>query len=104
ARISSRAVAAAMDPDAMFAGLPGDLVVVLVGVTYLFAIARDNGTTDGLVHAAIRLVGGRLALIPWVVCAVTGVLTSIGAVSPAAVAIVAPIALNFARQIGRAHV
>src|SRR5690606_29182931 len=32
--------------------------------------------------------------------AVTGVLTSIGAVSPAAVAIVAPIALNFARQYG----
>ncbi|KMS86789.1 SLC13 family permease [Prauserella rugosa] len=93
-------LAADMDADAIFAGFPGDLFVVLVGVTYLFAIARANGTTDWLVHAAIRLVGGRLALIPWVMFAVTGVLTSIGAVSPAAVAIVAPIALNFARQYG----
>nr|WP_255375401.1 SLC13 family permease [Saccharomonospora sp. CUA-673] len=93
-------LAAGMDADAIFAGFPGDLFVVLVGVTYLFAIARANGTTDWLVHASIRLVGGRLALIPWVMFGVTGVLTAIGAVSPAAVAIVAPIALNFARKYG----
>ncbi|MFC7884784.1 SLC13 family permease, partial [Streptomyces sp. NPDC057376] len=71
---------------------------VLVGVTYLFAIARANGTTDWLVHAAVRLVRGRVALIPWVMFALTGALTAIGAVSPAAVAIVAPIALSFATR------
>jgi di/tricarboxylate transporter len=69
-------------------------------VTYLFAIARANGTTDWLVHASIRLVRGRVALIPWVMFAITGALTAIGAVSPAAVAIVAPIALSFAARYG----
>ncbi|MFE7122794.1 SLC13 family permease [Streptomyces sp. NPDC057617] len=91
---------AGLDADGIFAGFPGDLFVVLVGVTYLFAIARANGTTDWLVHAAIRLVRGRIALIPWVMFAVTGALTAIGAVSPAAVAIVAPIALSFAARYG----
>jgi di/tricarboxylate transporter len=87
-----------MDADAIFAGFPGDLFVVLVGVTYLFAIAKANGTTDWLVHAAVRLVGGRLALIPWVMFVLTGTLTAIGAVSPAAAAIVAPIALSLAAE------
>ncbi|MBL1291775.1 SLC13 family permease [Streptomyces sp. NPDC057067] len=89
-----------LDADGIFAGFPGDLFVVLVGVTYLFAIARANGTTDWLVHASIRLVGGRIALIPWVMFVITGALTAIGAVSPAAVAIVAPIALSFAARYG----
>ncbi|MGW0471097.1 SLC13 family permease [Streptomyces coeruleorubidus] len=89
-----------LDADGIFAGFPGDLFVVLVGVTYLFAIARANGTTDWLVHAAVRLVRGRVALIPWVMFALTGALTAIGAVSPAAVAIVAPIALSFAARYG----
>ncbi|MFJ4537962.1 SLC13 family permease [Streptomyces tibetensis] len=91
---------AGLDADGIFAGFPGDLFVVLVGVTYLFAIARANGTTDWLVHAAVRLVRGRVALIPWVMFALTGALTAIGAVSPAAVAIVAPVALSFAARYG----
>ncbi|MFC8141310.1 SLC13 family permease [Streptomyces paradoxus] len=89
-----------LDADGIFAGFPGDLFVVLVGVTYLFAIARANGTTDWLVHAAVRLVRGRVTLIPWVMFALTGALTAIGAVSPAAVAIVAPVALSFAARYG----
>ncbi|MEU0751526.1 SLC13 family permease [Streptomyces albogriseolus] len=89
-----------LDADGVFAGFPGDLFVVLVGVTYLFALARANGTTDWLVHAAVRMVRGRVALIPWVMFALTGALTAIGAVSPAAVAIVAPIALSFAVRYG----
>ncbi|MGA5526208.1 SLC13 family permease [Streptomyces pseudogriseolus] len=89
-----------LDADGVFAGFPGDLFVVLVGVTYLFALARANGTTDWLVHAAVRAVRGRVALIPWVMFALTGALTAIGAVSPAAVAIVAPIALSFASRYG----
>ncbi|MBL3805956.1 MULTISPECIES: SLC13 family permease [Streptomyces] len=93
-------LAAGLDADGIFAGFPGDLFVVLVGVTYFFAIARANGTTDWLVHAGIRLVRGRIALIPWVMFTVTGVLTAIGAVSPAAVAIVAPLAMGFAARYG----
>ncbi len=51
---------------------------------------------DWLVHAAVKAVGGRVALIPWVMFGITAVLTAVGSVVPAAVAIVAPIALGFA--------
>lgn len=82
--------------DAVFAGFPGSLFVTLVGVTFLFAIARANGTVDWLVYQAMRAVRGRIALIPWIMFAVTGVLTAFGAVVPAAVAIIAPVGLSFA--------
>jgi di/tricarboxylate transporter len=82
--------------DGIFAQFPGSLFVILVGVTFLFAIARANGTVDWLVHIAVKGVGGRIALIPWIMFAVTGVLTAFGSVVPAAVAIIAPIGLSFA--------
>ena len=82
------------------AGISADLVLTLIGVTYLFAIARNNGTVDLIVRTAVKAVGGRVVLIPWVMFAVTGVLTAIGAVSPAACAIIGPIALGFAGRYG----
>lgn len=84
-----------MPAKEIFAGFPGDLFVTLVGITYLFAIAQNNGTIDWLVYRAVWLVRGRIAAIPWVMFTVAGVLTGVGAVSPAAVAIIAPIALRF---------
>src|ERR1700754_320687 len=82
--------------DAIFAGFPGSLFVILVGVTFLFAIARANGTVDWLVHVAMKGVGGRIALIPWIMFFVTALLTAFGAVVPAAVAIIAPVGMGFA--------
>ncbi|BBG03184.1 MULTISPECIES: SLC13 family permease [Pseudonocardia] len=84
------------DTDDIVGGFPGDLFVILVGVTFLFAIAKGNGTVDRLVQLAVRAVGGRIALIPWVMFLVTAVLTAAGAVVPAAVAIIAPIGMGFA--------
>src|SRR3954447_17069684 len=89
-----------MSANQIIAGFPGDLFITLVGITYLFAIAQKNGTIDFLVHFAVRAVRGRIAAIPWVMFAVAAVLTAVGAVSPAAVAILAPVALQFARQYG----
>ena len=82
------------------AGFPGDLFLILVGVTLLFAIAKDNGTVDWLVSIAVNAVGGRVALIPWVMFGVTGLMTSVGAVVPAAVAIIAPVGMGFALRYG----
>ena len=89
-----------LDEKEIIAGVSGDLILTLIGVTYLFAIARNNGTVDLIVRTAVRAVGGRVALIPWVMFAVTAVLTGIGAVSPAACAIIGPIALGFAGRYG----
>jgi Na+/H+ antiporter NhaD/arsenite permease-like protein len=82
----------------IFAGFPGDLFVILVGVTYLFAIAKNNGTVDWVIQAAIRGVRGRIGLIPWVMFLVTACLTAIGAVVPASVALIAPIGMGFAAR------
>jgi di/tricarboxylate transporter len=86
--------------DTVFGFFPGSLFVVLVGVTYLFAIAKNNGTVDWLVHAAVKASGGRLVAIPWAMFAVTGALTAIGGVVPAVVAIIAPVGMSFARRYG----
>jgi di/tricarboxylate transporter len=82
----------------IFEGFPGDLFVTLVGVTYLFAIAQKNGTVDWLVERAVRMVRGHVVAIPWVMFAIAAVLTGFGALGPAAVAILAPVALTFAAQ------
>jgi Na+/H+ antiporter NhaD/arsenite permease-like protein len=87
-----------MTTDEILAGFPAELVLTLIGVTYLFAIAQNNGTVDLLVRGAVRMVGGHVAAIPWIMFFVTALLTAIGALSPAAVAIIAPIALTFAAR------
>jgi len=87
-----------MSTDDIIAGFPSELFLTLVGVTYLFAIAQNNGTVDLMIRGAVRLVRGRVAFIPWVMFGITGLLTAFGALGPAAVAVIAPIALGFARQ------
>ncbi len=91
-------LAVGMSTDDIIGGFPAELFLTLVGVTYLFAIAQNNGTVDLMVRGAVRLVRGRVALIPWVMFGITGVLTAVGALGPAAVAIIAPIALGFAAR------
>ncbi|PZQ47343.1 MAG: hypothetical protein DI556_17915 [Rhodovulum sulfidophilum] len=80
----------------IIAGFPSGLFLTLAGITWLFALAQNNGTIDWVVRAAVRAVRGRIGLIPWIMFAIAALLTSIGAVTPGAVAIVAPIALSFA--------
>ena len=64
-----------LDEKEILAGVSADLILTLIGVTYLFAIARNNGTVDLIVHSAVKAVGGRVALIPWVMFGVTAVLS-----------------------------
>lgn len=89
---------AGMQTKAIMAGFPAELFLTLVGITFLFAQAQNNGTIDWLVRLAVRAVRGRIAAIPWVMFAIAALLTAVGAVSPAAVAIIAPIALGFAAK------
>jgi hypothetical protein len=84
--------------DDVLAGFPGDLFLLLVGLTYLFALATANGTVDLLVHWAMRAVRGRLVLAPFVFFAISCGLSGLGALF--AVAIVAPLAMPFARRYG----
>ncbi|WP_374303673.1 SLC13 family permease [Paracoccus sp. (in: a-proteobacteria)] len=80
----------------IIAGFPSGLFLTLAGITWLFALAQNNGTIDWLVRSAVRAVKGRIGLIPWIMFFIAALLTAVGAVTPGAVAIVAPIALSFA--------
>lgn len=90
--------ATGLDPDAVIAGFPGDLFVLIVGVTYLFALAQENGTLQRIIDLSMRMVGNRIAAIPWLMFALAAFIAAAGALSAASVAIVAPIALRFAAQ------
>jgi len=77
-------------------GFPVDLFVTLVGLTYLFGFAQNNGAIEVLVRWSMRLVRGNLSLAPWIFFAITAALVAIGALF--SVAIVTPLALGFARR------
>lgn len=85
-----------LDEKEIFEGFPVSLFITVVGVTYLFSVAKLNGTIDLLVDQGIRLVRGRAILVPWVLFAVAAVLTALGTFTPAAVALLVPIGMNFA--------
>jgi di/tricarboxylate transporter len=82
----------------MYRGFPVDLLILLVGVTYLFGVAASNGTVERLVAAAAGRVRGRRALIPWIVFALAAAPTMAGALGSAAAAMLAPIALRLAER------
>nr|MBA3558958.1 hypothetical protein [Gemmatimonadaceae bacterium] len=83
--------AAEMKADAVIAGFPSGLFITLAGVTFLFAIAKSNGTLDLLALRAARLVRGNAGLLPLVFFVLAGVLSTIGPGAIASVALVAPI-------------
>ncbi|GHF05333.1 hypothetical protein GCM10017786_43500 [Amycolatopsis deserti] len=89
-----------LDDEQIFEGFPVSLFVTIVGVTYLFSIAQRNGTIDLLVAQGVRLVRGRVALIPWVLFVVAAVLTAFGTFTPAAVALLVPIGMSIAFRHG----
>lgn len=65
-------------------------------------VSPTDDTVDWLVQSAIRAVGGRAAAIPWVMFAITAAMTAVGSVVPVAIAVVAPMAMGFAKKYGSA--
>lgn len=76
-------------------GFPLSLFFTLLGVTHLFSLAANNGTVGSIVKLGLRAVGGHATWFPFVMFGVTALLTAIGAATPAAAAILMPIALGF---------
>jgi Na+/H+ antiporter NhaD/arsenite permease-like protein len=79
---------------------PAGLFFILVGATLLFAIVRINGTIDLLAYWAELLAGNRKILVPVLMFLLTAILASAGAFTPAAIAIVAPVALALGSRFG----
>ncbi|OMP66467.1 SLC13 family permease [Domibacillus epiphyticus] len=82
----------------IYAAFPIDMFILLAGVTYLFAIALNNGTLDLIISGGLRLVRGNVGLLPWVMFALSALLAAVGASSVAIGPILFPIALRLAFQ------
>jgi di/tricarboxylate transporter len=77
-------------------GFPIDILVLLVGVTFFFSIARVNGTIDKLVDFALSKVGNRPVLLPVVFFLISLGIAAMG--NPLAALVVVPIAMPLARR------
>jgi Na+/H+ antiporter NhaD/arsenite permease-like protein len=91
---------AGLEVDQVVGLFPADLFFILVGATLLFSIVRVTGTIDLLAAWAERLSGGRRILVPILMFVLTAGLATAGAFTPAAVAIVAPVALALGKRFG----
>jgi len=75
--------------QAIIAGYPVSVFIMLAGITYLFAIANINGTLEKLTKFAVRSVRGNVALLPIVMFLLAFALSSLG---PGAITICALLA------------
>ncbi|GAA2000357.1 SLC13 family permease [Brevibacterium samyangense] len=85
-----------MTVEDLVAGFPIDLMVLLVGVTYFFAIAQTNGTVDTLIDRALQKVGSNAVLLPLVFFLLTGGIAAMGA--PLAGLVMMPVGMQVARK------
>ena len=92
--------AAGMKTDAIIAEFPSSLFITLAGVTFLFGIAKVNGTLDLIANRAARLVRGNAGLLPIVFFVLAGAISTIGPGAIASVALVAPIAMATGKRAG----
>lgn len=93
-------LAAGESLEKILSGFPPDLFVLLVGVTYLFGLAAANGTIEWLIDRAVRLLGERPLLVPWLIFVFSAVPTTAGALGPAGVAMLAPLCLRLGARYG----
>ena len=84
----------------LVAGFPTQLFLTLVGVTLLFSQAQVNGTLDRVAHHAVRVCRGNAGTIGIMFFVLALGLASIGPGNIASAALVAPIAMGVAAQVG----
>ena len=84
----------------VMAGFPTRLFMTLAGVTLLFSQAQANGTLDLIAHRAVRLCRGNVGVMPLMFFALSFVLSSIGPGSIASTALMAPMGMAVAGQVG----
>ena len=79
---------------------PIRLAFLIVGLSLFFGMLADNGTIERIAAFALRLVRGRALLVPLVVFALTALLTTAGVSNIAVTALVAPLAMKLAKDVG----
>jgi len=79
-------------------GFPVSIMILLVGVTYFFAIAGVNGTIDRVIKGVLGRVGRNAVILPFVFFVLTAGIAAMG--SPIAGLVMAPLGLPAARKEG----
>lgn len=92
--------AAGMTANEVMAGFPTRLFLTLAGVTLLFSQAQANGTLDRIAHQAVRYCRGNVGVIPIMFFILSFGMSSIGPGNIATTALVAPMAMAVAGQVG----
>jgi len=85
--------AARLPVDTVIRGFPSGLFLTLTGMSLLFAAAETNGTLEHLANRAVRLIGGRAALLPPMFFAIACAISAVGPGAVSSVALVAPLAM-----------
>lgn len=91
---------AGLSPNEVMSGFPTRLFLTLTGVTLLFSQAQANGTLDRITRRAVQYCRGNVGIIPIMFFGLAFVLASIGPGNIAATALVAPMAMAVAGQVG----
>lgn len=91
---------AGLTVEEVTAGFPAGLFFTLLGTTLLFSILRAAGTVELLAHWAGRLARGRRSRVPVLMFILSAALATAGAFTPAAVGVVAPVALALGARFG----
>jgi len=81
-------------------GYPTSLLLMLVGVTFLFGIAQSNGTLDKITKYSVKMVKGKVALLPIVLFFLAFILSSMGPGQISISALLAAPAMVLAAEVG----
>ena len=91
---------AGLSPNEVMSGFPTRLFLTLTGVTLLFSQAQTNGTLDRIAHKAVEYCRGNVGVIPIMFFLLSFLLASAGPGNIATTALVAPMAMAVAGQVG----
>lgn len=81
----------------LLSSFPADLVLLIIGVTLLFAHVQYSGAIDWMIRSIMRVIGPRRWPIPWIGFVLAAILGTVGGLPAAVVAIVIPIVAKIAK-------
>ena len=90
---------AGMKDNEIIAGFNYNLFIMLLGVTYLFSLAQNNGCLDLLAKKVVALAGKRTFLIPIIIYLFATVLSAIGPGTVPTMAILMVFAMALAAEL-----
>lgn len=90
----------AITQKTLIAAFPSSLVLLLIGTSSFFGIAKENGTLSWLTQKAQRIIKGNKSLLPIFYFFLTAILSAIGPGNIVSTALVAPLAMASAVAYG----